>query len=202
MSDIFDWIQSYWFELGSLTAQFAILAVVVWYARKSLKIQTSAQRQFVPATRPAEAPATIALAEEPSPAYGGVGHVLSAPPAAPVLQAEPVAPPRVKRASGWQAMMTWLRTPWHEQANRRIAPASQRRAEPSARPVEAAASFAPVEQSSPIYGGIGRLLSPVPAAPVLQAEPVAPRHIRRISPWHAMINWLRAPMGSGSRSAA
>jgi hypothetical protein len=202
MSDIFDWIQSYWFELGSLTAQFAILAVVVWYARTSLRILAASQRQAEPATRPSEAPAAFAVTEEPAPAHGGVGRMLSAMPEAPVLQAELVAASRVKRVSPWQATINWLRAPMYKPTNQRILTASQRQAEPAVRPSEASAAFAVTAEPAPVYGGVGRFLSPMPAATARESEPVAPQRVNRVGHWQAMINWLRAPIGSGSRSAA
>jgi hypothetical protein len=38
MSEISDWIQSNWFELGSILVQVAVLATLAWYGRKALKI--------------------------------------------------------------------------------------------------------------------------------------------------------------------
>jgi len=36
MGDLSDFLQDNWFELGSLIAQFGILAVIAWYARTKL----------------------------------------------------------------------------------------------------------------------------------------------------------------------
>jgi hypothetical protein len=38
MSEISDWIQSNWFELGSFLVQCAILATLTWYGRKTLRV--------------------------------------------------------------------------------------------------------------------------------------------------------------------
>jgi hypothetical protein len=38
MSEISDWIQSNWFELGSFLVQCAVLATLLWYGRKVLGI--------------------------------------------------------------------------------------------------------------------------------------------------------------------
>jgi hypothetical protein len=43
MNDLSDWIQSYWFELGSLLLQFATLTAVVWFARRILRVGTTSQ---------------------------------------------------------------------------------------------------------------------------------------------------------------
>lgn len=44
MSDISDWIQSNWFEVGNLILQFATLAALMWFARSLLKIAATSQR--------------------------------------------------------------------------------------------------------------------------------------------------------------
>lgn len=111
MSDLFDWIQSYWFELGSLTAQFAILAVVVWYARTALRILAASQRQAEPIAGPSEAAVSFDPAEPAPAAYGGVGRVLSPMPSEPIRQYEPLAHQRIERTSTWRAMIGWLQAP-------------------------------------------------------------------------------------------
>jgi hypothetical protein len=45
MNEINDWIQTNWFELGSLLIQFAILATVAWYGRKALRILVASRHQ-------------------------------------------------------------------------------------------------------------------------------------------------------------
>ncbi len=45
MNAIFDWIQSNWYETGMLMAQGAILATLIWYARKALRAMRASQRQ-------------------------------------------------------------------------------------------------------------------------------------------------------------
>src|SRR5260370_13688158 len=38
MSELSDWIQTNWFELGSILVQCAVLATLAWYGRKVLSI--------------------------------------------------------------------------------------------------------------------------------------------------------------------
>src|SRR5258708_13271399 len=38
MSEMSDWIQTNWFELGSILVQCAVLATLAWYGRKVLRI--------------------------------------------------------------------------------------------------------------------------------------------------------------------
>ena len=46
MNEIIDWMQSNWYELGSLTAQFMFLFAGLWFARKILKTMRASQQQF------------------------------------------------------------------------------------------------------------------------------------------------------------
>jgi hypothetical protein len=46
MNEITDWIQSNWYELGSLFAQFTFLFAGLWFARKILKSMRATQQQF------------------------------------------------------------------------------------------------------------------------------------------------------------
>jgi hypothetical protein len=114
MGDLSDFLQNYWFELGSLIAQFGILVVIAWYARTSLRAGGVPQRQAVrPVAARSEAQPEFEPAEpESAPAvYGGVGRMLSPMPDAPALHSEAAAPRRVKRTNPWRAMIKWLRAP-------------------------------------------------------------------------------------------
>jgi hypothetical protein len=76
-----NWIQNNWFELGILLLLFAILTIVVWFARNILKTFRAYQEQVgallrlsfsdvVPAQAPVQAPAAEVSApvlSEPSP---------------------------------------------------------------------------------------------------------------------------------------
>ena len=123
MSDMIDWIQSYWYELGNLALQFAILAVVVSYGRKALRILS------VPlATSRAASQAQVELlqdlenlsetrgsrpaAEPKAAAYGGVGRMLSPIPEGPAgSQAEPAVLASREGISSWDALVAWLQAP-------------------------------------------------------------------------------------------
>jgi len=41
----FTWIQSNWYALGNLLAQFAFLAAGIWFARKILRTMRASQEQ-------------------------------------------------------------------------------------------------------------------------------------------------------------
>jgi hypothetical protein len=51
MGDISDWIQSNWFELGSLLVQGAVLVTLGWFGRKLLRILSASYGQSEAARR-------------------------------------------------------------------------------------------------------------------------------------------------------
>jgi hypothetical protein len=118
MSDLTGWIQSYWFELASLTAQFAILVVLVWYARTATRNSTAlepSRRQPEPqpsqASSFAEASPSYAPVETQPAGFGGVGRMLSPLPEAQARQTEAARYRRTQRANPWRAMVAWLQAP-------------------------------------------------------------------------------------------
>lgn len=136
MSDIIDLIQSYWFELGSLALQFAILAAVVSYGRKALRLlsvplaatRAASQAQVellqdlqdLSETRVSRPPAEPA--EPKAAVYGGVARVLSPMPEAPAeSHAEPAVLASHNGHSPWHSLVAWLKTPMRNR------PAPQRR---------------------------------------------------------------------------
>lgn len=46
MNEIMNWMQNNWYELGSLTAQFAFLFAGLWFAGKILKTMRATQQQM------------------------------------------------------------------------------------------------------------------------------------------------------------
>src|SRR2546429_8083136 len=46
MNQTIEWIQSNWYELGSLIAQFTFLFAGVWFAQEILKAMRASQQQF------------------------------------------------------------------------------------------------------------------------------------------------------------
>jgi len=115
MSDISDWIQSYWFELGSLTTQLAILVVLVWYARKALRILSLPQGQAEAAADSSE-PSPVFTAMEPVAAgHGGVGRMLSPMPGSEG-QPEATAYRHRERTNPWHAIVKWLREPMNSRS--------------------------------------------------------------------------------------
>jgi hypothetical protein len=154
MNDISDFIQSYWFELASLTAQFAILAVLVWYARARLRMFAATECEVKPAPKPADAstvvvrldpklepeaqpvrPASLGRSSWPvpersmssvaQPSIASTAHAIMESPGA----AQVAAPPKPKRSGPgpMRAIVNWLRAPVHTRARkpRRVAAAPE-----------------------------------------------------------------------------
>jgi len=139
MSSMIDWIQNNWYEFGNLAVQIAMLAVVVSYGRKALRIlsvplatsRAASQAQVellqdlekLSETRGSRPPAQPA-----SGAYGGVGRMLSPMPEAPAPRhAEQAVLARTEGISPWRALVAWLQTPmgnapvtWRRWAIRRV----------------------------------------------------------------------------------
>lgn len=120
MSDLTDWIQSNWFELASLAAQFAILAVLVWYARTTLRNSPASQR-FRPQAEPGPLGSEVPSFSEVSPSYapaeaqpagfGGVGRMLSPMPEPQLQPTEAATYHRPEQANPWRAVVKWLQAP-------------------------------------------------------------------------------------------
>lgn len=128
---MFDWIESYWFQLGSLALQSAILLVAVSFGRKALRIlsvplatsravsqaqvELLQDLQNLSESRSPRPPAESSLAAESRPAaYGGVGRFLSPMPDAQpaAIHEESAAPANTEGVSPWRALKGWLNRPW------------------------------------------------------------------------------------------
>jgi hypothetical protein len=97
MNEISDWMQSHWFELGSLLIQCAILATVVWYSRKSLKTMRGSQEQVGALLRLS---LSELIAERPT---------LTEAPAFTAPESAESAGSRV--SASWRNLIRWLQAP-------------------------------------------------------------------------------------------
>src|SRR3989442_13415980 len=95
MSEILDFVQSYWFETGSLFMQFAILATLIWIGRKALRAIQTAQED-ADARRGVSFSAAIC-------GQGGWSEGL------PATWPEQAAA-RQRRPPDWRRMARWMQT--------------------------------------------------------------------------------------------
>jgi hypothetical protein len=131
MSDMIDFVQSNWYELGSLAVQFAILAIVVSFGRRILRIlsiplaassaASRAQVELLQDLQKLSDTHGSRPPEEPQPiAYGGVGRMLSPMPGAPAdSDAESAVLSHREDRPPWRALVAWLETPMNAGASRR-----------------------------------------------------------------------------------
>jgi hypothetical protein len=97
MSEISDWIQTNWFEIGSFLVQCAVLATLAWYGRKVLRIlmasydQNEALRRLWVSNMAAEQRIT-------QPAFAPAGSERAGHGSGAV-------------AAAWRDLFTWLRAP-------------------------------------------------------------------------------------------
>ncbi len=88
MSVLSDWVQTNWYDLGSLLVQTAILAALVWYGRKTLKTIGASQQQM-------ETLLSLSLAP---------GARVPAP-------SEPAEIAGHRVAESWHKLVAWLQAP-------------------------------------------------------------------------------------------
>lgn len=175
MNGISDFIQDNWYELGSLIAQFSIVAALLWYGRFGWKGRSEPLRQpeLSPGTANAAAASAAALAREP--VSGPEPHGIPAHAAASLRNAEPA--PKSYETPAYTAVQ-------QREANREAEPydfpastrASLQEIEQTARRYEIPPVFAvPTQKATAAgHGGVGRMLSPLPEPEASQAEPVTP----------------------------
>jgi hypothetical protein len=108
MSDLSEWVQSYWFQLGSLLLQFATLITLGWFARRMLRIVTRSQERaesLHPASAPPTAPST-----EAQPFSSGLRGLI--PLDSDPSQSRALAAYVGSGSSGlWRSIVKWLNTP-------------------------------------------------------------------------------------------
>src|SRR5690242_1198236 len=91
MNEITNWMQSNWYELGSLFAQFTFLFAALWFARRILTSMRATQQQFGALLRLSM---TDGLEERSKPAetaHGSMASVASSPMSGSVMD-RPTAP--------------------------------------------------------------------------------------------------------------
>jgi hypothetical protein len=125
MNDLSDWVQSYWFELGSLLLQLATLTALVWFARRILRIATTSQEHaeslYPASARPMEP------AAEGQPFSSGLRGLIPMDDRAPSQPRARAAYVGSGRSGLSHSIAKWLNTPmgnapvaWHRWGIRRV----------------------------------------------------------------------------------
>ena len=109
------WIQSNWYELGNLLAQFALLAAGIWFACKILRTMRASQEQVGALLKlsvtgsVAERPSSSVIAERTL--SGASPYWLTPPEIPPVSVPEPRLDSSIRRTAAWHKLIVWLQTP-------------------------------------------------------------------------------------------
>jgi hypothetical protein len=134
MSDLTDWIQSYWFELTSLAIQLAILVVLQWFAQTALKLLAAREPRAEAVPEPSQhhsglvaslttspSRASVAATQDASgphiaePGFAGVGRMLL-----PIPESAGPEPAIYHRAEGpnpLKSVIRWLQQPINPSAS-------------------------------------------------------------------------------------
>jgi hypothetical protein len=105
MSEVNDWMQSNWYELGSLLVQMGLLVAGVWFARKILRTLKASQEQVGALLKHSVLDATV---ERPAPAAIVERAARTEKPALTLPHREEGDAERVAARAG---LLEWLRAP-------------------------------------------------------------------------------------------
>ena len=209
MNQIIDWMQSNWYELGSLTAQFTFLLAGLWFAQKILKTMRASQQQFgallrlsmtdgleehskmseavhepVPAVSPSAVPSVVTGAM-----LSPVAEHPAGPPTAPTRSSASYAAFEKPERSAAPSLSEELSGPAKTPAP--IAPTSIEPEQYEPTPESTPFVAAPLTLPEDSHGG-----NPIAAAGrgVVQwlQTPMASKS-NGSSPWRKVVRWLQAP---------
>jgi hypothetical protein len=108
MSDLSVWVQSYWFQLGSLLLQLGTLVTLVWFARRMLRIVLTSS-EHAESLHPSSAP-TMTVSAEAQPYSSGLRGLIP-------MDSDPSRPPAQAAYAGsggneiWHSIVKWMNTP-------------------------------------------------------------------------------------------
>jgi len=111
----YTWIQSNWYALGNLVAQFAFLAAGIWFARKILRTMRASQEQVgallkLSVTGSAtERPSSSIIAERTL--AGASPYWLTPPDSTPAILSEPAETGPTRWEAARRSMLAWLQAP-------------------------------------------------------------------------------------------
>ncbi len=195
MNQTIEWIQSNWYELGSLVAQFTFLFAGLWFAQKILKAMLASQQQFGALLRLSmsegleERPKQSEAIDNSTPSVGAsavASPVIDRPTHGSTSYAAFEKPPRSEAPSLPDELNG------RAKANALVTPAMAPAAEPTCEPtpyVAAPLTLPADEESGSRIAAAGRGV-----VQWLQTPTASKR--RGSSPWRKIVRWLQAPVRS------
>ena len=198
MNQTIEWIQSNWYELGSLIAQFTFLFAGLWVAQEILKAMRASQQQFGALLRLSMSEGLEERPKQTEAIYNATPSVVASAMASPVID-QPTAP--THSSTSYAAFEKPPRSeappPRDElsaraKANAPMTPPMAPTAAPTYEPtpyVSAPLTLPADEESGSHIAAAGRGV-----AQWLQ-KPMASKR-RGSSPWRKVVRWLQAPVRS------
>ena len=191
MNQTIAWIQSNWYELGSLIAQFTFLFAGLWFAQKILKTMRASQQQFGALLRLSMCEGLEERPKESEATHNAMPSVVVSAMPGPTID-RPAAPTLVSTSYA-----AFEKPPLRDDLNARTeaktpTPVIAATPEPTYEPtpyVAAPLTLPADEQSGSRITAAGR--------GVVQwlQTPVASKHSGS-SPWRRVVRWLQTPVRS------
>lgn len=184
MNQIIDWMQSNWYELGSLAAQFTFLFAGLWFAQKILKTMRASQQQLGALLRLSMTDGLEERAQEIESAPSPTPSVVATPMFSPV--AEPTPAPSAPRTAPARSSNSYSA---FEKPARNEAPSLSEELS------------GPVRASAPVASAATATIEPTyDPTPYIAAPLTLPEDERNgggiTAAGRGVVEWLQTPMAS------
>jgi hypothetical protein len=197
MNQTVAWIQSNWYELGSLIAQFTFLFAGLWFAQKILKTMRASQQQFGALLRLSMCEGLEERPNESEATHNATPSMAVSAMPSPIID-RPAAPTHVSTSYAAFEKAPRSEAPPRDRLNARteaktpITPAVAAAPEPTHEPTPYVA--APLTLPADEQSGSGIAAAGRGVVQWLQT-PVAGRRSGS-SPWRRVVRWLQTPVRS------
>ena len=196
MNQTIEWIQSNWYELGSLIAQFTFLFAVLCFAQKVLRTMRASQQQLGALLRLSMSDGL----EEPPKESDAI------PPSSPSVVASAVVSPDSDRPTaptpGSTSYVAFEKpprseAPWlRDELNGRAKASAPITLAPTTEPIDEPTAYVAAPLTLPSDEESGRPVAAAGRGAVQWLQtPMAVKRARS-SPWRRVVRWLQAPVRS------
>jgi hypothetical protein len=198
MNQTIEWIQSNWYELGSLIAQFTFLFAGVWFAQEILKAMRASQQQFGALLRLSMSEGLEERPKECEAIHNSTPSVVASAMASAVIDRPTVPTPSSTSYAAFEKPPRSEAPPQRDELNGRakanapMTPAMAPTAEPTYEPTPYVA--APLTLPADEKGG-SRIADAGRGVAQWLQTPMASKRSGS-SPWRRVVRWLQAPVRS------